>query len=105
MNSKEITRKRGFQENSTEKNKNYTKKKKTESFSSSSSKSEEIRLDESDSGEELDDTNTKCLFCGGKFYERIRGEKWTQCQVSCQWTHEKCGGVTNITYICDFCLP
>ncbi|XP_069693143.1 tigger transposable element-derived protein 1-like [Periplaneta americana] len=48
-------------------------------------------------------TSAKCVFCGTKFSEDVRGEIWVQCLQCEMWAHEECAGCDREQYVCDYC--
>jgi hypothetical protein len=58
---------------------------------SSSESDMEIEFESDDSGDDINDGDTECLFCKGLFLYDKHGEQWDQ-RVRCyQWAHDDCG--------------
>lgn len=78
-------------------------KKKRQIQSDSSDLDEEPILADSSSEDESNDA--ECPYCGERFSQDKKGEKWTKCQACFKWAHEDCGEpFTGNTFLCSLCL-
>ena len=53
------------------------------------------------STKELENKDTECICCNGKFFEDEREEIWIYFSYS-QWGHLDFAGAENAEYVCDF---
>ena len=73
------------------KSKRSSKKDKVGIQKSSCESDMEIEFENDDSGDDISDGDTECLYCTGLLSHDKHGEKWAECVRCYRWAHEDHG--------------